>query len=260
MILSTSKRFLFIHGIKTAGTSLRSALLPYARPEERSFLFRVARRIAPLRYRYPFYDFYSHSHTTLVFAKSVLPIKIYYDLFRFGVVRQPEDWVLSVYKHWERKHAHRPKRAVPKSVRDLESFLAYFRDTGLPLIQALQFADEAGRIDLNSVGSFEHLERFIHSLQAQLGIQIPLPTLNRSPSDQKVSVGRSTRRLLEDASALDQETFDFSRQTAEGTRLFRCDENIERKLAGHLQINGGLRYDPWGFTTRSTGEIPNSTK
>lgn len=260
MILSTSKRFLFIHGIKTAGTSLRSALLPYARPEERSFLFRVARRIAPLRYRYPFYDFFSHPHTTLGFAKSVLPVKVYGSLNRFGIVRQPEDWLLSVYKHWERKHAISPKRTVPKTVRDLESFLAYFRDTGIPLIQALQFADEAGRIDLTTVGSFEHLERFTHSLQTQLGIQIPLPALNRSPEDQKVSIGGSTRRLLENTIALDQEIFEFSGLAPEGIRRIRCDSQLEKKLAYCFQMSGGLRYDPWGFTKRSIGITPFSTK
>lgn len=251
MILSTSHNFLFVHDIKTAGTSLRSVLKGYSRPSERSTLYRFARILKPLGFRYPFYDFASRSHTCLACAHSIIPPPIYAKLFRFGVVRNPEAWTISVYKHWERYHQSNPRRSIPRSVNSLETFLEYLSDTGTPLIQALQFVDIHGRFDLTAVGSFENLPAFARFLKGQLSIPLPLPELNSSPKNQSIEVSRKAKKLIEECTVIDHQLFDFSTENTEGTRAVRTDPKLEGILAKHLRARGGVRYDAWAFAIRS---------
>lgn len=100
MNLSTKKRFIFVHNPKTGGTSIRRALTKEIRPIEQSLLFKMIRRIGDFAYRYPFYDFLHRPHTTLYQASLLLPKTIFSQYFKFGIIRNPYEWSLSIYRHY----------------------------------------------------------------------------------------------------------------------------------------------------------------
>jgi len=245
MILSVKHKFLFVHGIKTAGTSLRFALKPYSDKKEQSLLYKAIRRIPTVDQKFPYYDFYHNTHTTVAKAKRIIPTDIYHRLFKFGVVRHPNDWIVSVYKHWKRYYDAYNKIKVPKSVKTLEDFILFRMEHYAPL-QLLQFIDTNGLLDLQQVGDFHNLKNFADRLSKQLNINIQLESHNVAPQQQKVNIGTKETSLIEKACELDFNVFDFENPNEDGT-ISVINNNNQILIADEFIRAGGVDFDPWVF-------------
>lgn len=85
MLIGVKKRFIFIANSKTASTSIESALIPYAEinrsgsPKRKHISWRETRKEYNFLFRIPSYK----------------P----QDFFKFGVVREPVEWVISWYNY-----------------------------------------------------------------------------------------------------------------------------------------------------------------
>lgn len=85
MLISVKKRFIFIASSKTASTSIESALTPYAEinrsgsPKRKHITWKEAKKEYNFIFRIPAYK--PHS------------------FFKFGVVREPIEWVISWYNY-----------------------------------------------------------------------------------------------------------------------------------------------------------------
>ncbi len=106
MIISHAKKFIFIHNYKVAGTSIHNALNKYNNP---SFWgSTLVDKIRLLTKRHPaIYTKEFEWHISAKELKYKLPANIYDSYFKFGFVRNPWDWQVSLYTYMlknENKH------------------------------------------------------------------------------------------------------------------------------------------------------------
>lgn len=163
MIISPSKRFIFVHVPKTAGTSLSAALTPFG------------------------WSWLQHPHTkhetiTEFHQRTFGLFRCY---FSFGFVRNPWDRALSAY-HFVRAQTDKP---VPDNLTSFERFLAdiesgagWTQSFKLVSSQAGFLLSRAGQPAVDFIGRYEHLQRDIARVEARLGLSIRLSHLNATPT------------------------------------------------------------------------------
>jgi hypothetical protein len=260
MILSTSYKFIFSRGIKTASTSLSNELAEKSRPLEKSNFYKGLRQVVPfLKYEYPLCDFRNLPHTPFARAKKIIPTKIYENCTKFGVVREPVSWMVSVYKHWLRKYANENIETA-SSVKSLEDFI-YFRLDNYQPIQALQFIDSYGVLQTDFVGNFHEMDLFANELSSKLNFQVNLKQLNVAPSNQKLQVSAKEKSLIEKACELDYELFNFDNLNEPFVSHNRNQDKIlQDKLKIVWQNAGGFAFDPWEFETKNDLDLIRNLK
>lgn len=171
MLLSESKRFLFVHVQKTAGTSLTELLAPYALAPSASRCNKLA---SDLGLRRDWRRYYFRKHAPLTRAERVLPPELFGSLYKFAFVRNPWDRLVSWYTFiLEDREHHRHQK-----VRSLPDFGAFLRlQARRPRCsQWWMLQDSSRRLGVDFVGRFENLDRDIAQVCSRLGIeQRPLP-------------------------------------------------------------------------------------
>lgn len=159
MIISPSKRFIFVHVPKTAGTSVSAALTPFG------------------------WSWLQHprtKHETIAeFHKRTFGLFRRY--FSFGFARNPWDRAISAY-HFVRTQ---PDKPVPKTLTSFERFLAdieagaaWTQSFKLVSNQASFLLTRTGSPAVDFIGRYENLRSDFASVQARLGLSLPLPHLN----------------------------------------------------------------------------------
>jgi len=173
MIVSNRQNFIFVHIFKTAGTSIKRALRPYAMPKWKLPANQVLKRIG-LRQFAP--DFYP-DHMTASQLIHQTSLEEFTSKFSFAFVRNPWDWEVSHYKYILRM----PRHANHEEVKRLGAFSEYVRwrcDQRFQLQRS--FLSYEGQQVVNFVGRFETLNADFKTVAAQLGISPRLKQLNRS--------------------------------------------------------------------------------
>ncbi|MCC7424387.1 MAG: sulfotransferase family 2 domain-containing protein [Planctomycetaceae bacterium] len=170
MLISHSHRFVFIHVYKTGGTSISAALQPLCEPLD----------------AHPF-------HLTAVEAIERLGPSVWRDYLSFAVVRNPWDWIVSLYSWLRDNAAHDLSGFVrelgfPGFVQWLDDFAGGDRqppsqhgswgDYRRP--QTTWILDAGGRQIVDRVLRFERLAEDFAELQRDLGIVAWLDRLNTS--------------------------------------------------------------------------------
>ncbi len=175
MLISDQKKFIFVHLSKTAGTSIRTALEPYAiePPTDKwhSFLRRLD---LPKDYR----QFKFRRHAFLSAANKKLPNDIYQSYFKFAVVRNPWDRLVSSY------HSHYGLKEELNQTRKYKEPIGFFKflqkQRQRNNFQLERITNLAGQIDLDYMLRFEQLNTDIEQLADKLGVEIKLPHRNHS--------------------------------------------------------------------------------
>lgn len=205
MLISDTKRFIFVHVPKAAGKSVREALAPYCLPRPPKFHSLLRRFGLPRDYRR--YRF--RTHGGLVDAQRILPAAVFRDYFKFAFVRNPWDRLVSSYHYI----LERPGHPHHRRVRRLGSFAAYveyeahrgkFRQYDL-------LCRTGGEPGMDFVGRFERLEQDFDQVCRKLGIEAALPHVNvsrhRSYADY---YDPATRALVERSWRQDIEAFGYT--------------------------------------------------
>lgn len=94
MLISESKRFIFVHVQKTAGSSLRDLLGPHALKPDRGRLNRV---LSDLHLQRDWRRRFFRTHASLRAVQAGLPADIYRDYRKIAFVRNPWERLLSWY-------------------------------------------------------------------------------------------------------------------------------------------------------------------
>ncbi len=175
MLISDKKEFIFFHISKTAGSSMRAALTPYSISTPKGRWHSILRRFD---LPHDYHKFKFATHTFLSDAEKKLPVDIYKSYFKFAVVRNPWDRLVSGY-HSE--YGLKPLRNPNKKYKKPIGFNNYIvRQCKRKNFQIDRITNAVGEVDLDFMLRFECLDTDIKSLEKKLGFEIVLPHKNRS--------------------------------------------------------------------------------
>ena len=166
MLISISKRFLFIANSKTASTSLSKALRPYAEIERQGSPDRKHVSMGAVL------DHYKFLFELPPFAPDTF--------FRFGVIRDPLDWIHSWYRYRQRAKGTR----LIASTTTFEDFWRR-RDwniikNGSPNLQIYKFTDKDFKPLVDYLIPYDQLAEHFQLICDTMGIETNLERLNTS--------------------------------------------------------------------------------
>lgn len=204
MIISNSRRFIFIHIRKTAGESVTATLEPHLRRGDFLSNGDLRRQVGiSIRLGRPAYPALT-KHSTAVEIRREVPVDLWNEYYKFAVVRHPVDRMVSFYQWAGRIHAQRnrwrPQHAwyrlsesgrreepnnwpAVRAFAATDSFAEFIRH---PLIadshdihdQADAICDPEGRILVDFVAHFERIDEDFRRIQETIGL--PCHSLTRS--------------------------------------------------------------------------------
>lgn len=178
MLLSHKHKFLFIHIYKNAGTSITTALLPFAVYNAAHLAaFRLTDRF---KWRLPW-------------VLNPRPLKVHIsaqriveqmgrekfgEYFSFAIVRNPWDWQVSLYTYMLKKPDHHQHQLV-KQLGSFEEYVEWRCREEVRFQKDFVFS-QAGEQLVSFVGKFENLDADFATICERIGIQTSLPRLNTS--------------------------------------------------------------------------------
>lgn len=173
MIISIEKKFIFIANLKTASTSIEAALRPHGD---------IVVRRSELGKHLP----YSEIQKRFNWLFKVIDEK---EFFKFGVIRDPLDYALSLYK----SHRHDKFKDNLKLYTGNMSFDEFIdvwvpNNKGQLQPQIDRFIDSKGELSLDQVIIYKDLEKSFPDAMRKIGVpEIVLPRMNVSP-DAEINV------------------------------------------------------------------------
>jgi hypothetical protein len=205
MQISHSRRFIFIHIFKTAGTSIAAVLEPYTEWSGYRLWRKFCAKLgSPLQPEYPGLT----SHARAVEIQGALPKEMYDSYFKFAFVRSPWDWQVSWYHYILQDREHHEHETVA-ALDNFEDFLRWRTDN--PVRHQYEFVKDAnGNAIVDFIGRFENLQTDFDHVCATAGIKATLPHLNRSRHDDyRRYYSDRACALLENYSKCDIECFGY---------------------------------------------------
>jgi hypothetical protein len=176
MLLSLSHKFLFVANLKTASTSIEAALTDFA-------------EIRIKQTQHGKHDTLSEISEKLPWVRRYVP---YNEFLVFGVIRDPVDYLLSLYNAHSRENLR--GGAMPTRGMDFDTFLnVWCNDNPQAEPQHQRFADRHERFQVNHLIDYDSLSKEFTAICARLELgEVRLKHLNLSPEN-------LTRRNLTDA-------------------------------------------------------------
>jgi len=178
MLISNSRKFIFIHIPKTAGTSIEESLLPYC-SGKKGFVNWLIRRL--VKYvRFPNKQVFAlrtyEAHVTLAEAELLLPGKVIDDYFKFAVVRNPYDRFVSFYYHLLKQTTHRWHEYAVKAG-SFAGFIEQMKHIPEPS-QKHYLMGRYGNINMDYIIRFEDIQNDYKEVCKKLNIDFNLPVKN----------------------------------------------------------------------------------
>jgi Sulfotransferase family len=213
MLLSFSHNFLFIHVYKVAGTSIQHALLPYAHRPETMLLNRLGRMLGKILGREISFSHHRLKefpvHIMARDLKEQLPAAFFDSAFKFGFVRNPWDWQVSLY-HFVVGTPEHPQHDLLKSLHSFKEYVEYLVQQP-KVLQRDYLSDSKGNLLVDFVGRYESLAADFRHVCRTLRVKASLPWHNTSRHvDYRSYYDDRTRSLIEDYFAEDIETFGYT--------------------------------------------------
>jgi len=174
MLISLSKKFVFVANLKTASTAIEKALRPLA-------------ELALVESRFGKHQTFREIETRFAWLLNLIDPK---EMFVFGVIRDPVDYMVSLYNsHTDPKFKANPRLYAGDL--DFEGFLREWTVRNADQIkqQYLHFLDRNGRIAANYIMSYSKLEEGLRFVSERIGVTalLSLGRENRSHGSFQVS-------------------------------------------------------------------------
>lgn len=211
MLISHSKKFIFIHTYKVAGSSIRNALSPYCsislRQTPKIDFLKMMIGISPIIFSKNF-----AGHITAAELKKQLPQKIFDTYYKFAFTRNPWDWQVSLYLYGLKDKGHYQHQLF-KSFKDFDEYLDWRVHNELKLQKSF-VTDEENNILVDYIGKFESLNQDFEHISKTLNIPFQkLPHLNKTKEQGYASYFTpKTIRMVEEAFKQDIELFNYTFQ------------------------------------------------
>lgn len=217
MLVSHSHKFIFLHNYKVAGSSVKRALSAYSIQSPcnwhkvNSFLGRNAVPLArvlnsanALLHAAP----KLHPHSNAQESQDFFPNDIWENYYKFGFVRNPWDWQVSMYHFMRSKKDHFQHELV-SSFTDFEEYLEWRVASDLH-IQLNFFKDASGTVAMDFIGKLEHMENDFSTICNTVGLSCKLPFVNKTEHrNYKAHYNERSRKLVADHFMEDIDTFEY---------------------------------------------------
>lgn len=170
MIFSENKKFIFIHIPKTGGTSVKTALKRVSLKEN----------VVPLKYKTTSSQI--RKHDVAIRVRDILNEKIWKSYYKFAFVRNPFDWVVSLY-HYIKKDKKDPRYQIANKL-NFKDFMRWFDKASSEkyparLGQKSYITNKKGKIIVNFVGKLENFTEDFSKVCKSLNIKNTyLPRVN----------------------------------------------------------------------------------
>jgi len=174
MLISDQHKFIFVHVSKAAGSSIYKTLEPFANHKDKSILNKVLSKTGIRRNHQTRY-FAQHAYISE--AQKYIPEQEFNKLFKFGFVRNPYDWIVSMYSFLQQATDHRHNQMI------LDMTFSEFVDFEIKRNlrhQHLFLCDKQGELVVDFVGRFEQLENNFKTITDRLNLDVRLPHVNAS--------------------------------------------------------------------------------
>ena len=177
MIISHEKKFIFIHNYKVAGSSVTKVLSKYADDS-----YADARLLNKILYsigKYPkIYNSEFYGHIKACELKRQIPEAVFNTYYKFGFVRNPWDWQVSLYTYALKVESHHQHQLI-KGMKSFEEYIDWRINKEIRF-QKDFFYDENGKCLMDFIGKIENLDADFDSICNHIGIQETLPHINIS--------------------------------------------------------------------------------
>lgn len=175
-MISTNENFLFLHVPKTGGTSVAEALLPFA---DEVITTQKGHHDGDKNFGLQHPQYGTGKHTTLATYKRLLEPDVYESLFKFTILRNPWDRMISFYFSPHRCNVEWDRNRFAAFVQDQLPFRHYIDST----TWRRRISERLGRLspglvskirpldaELDYVVRFEHLNEDFQSLCSHLDL------------------------------------------------------------------------------------------
>ena len=203
MIISNSHKFIFVHVMKTAGTSVSAAIDPCLRWNDVAIGgSRFGEQIQPAFHE----RFGLHKHSTASEIRAAVGADVWFSYFTFTFVRHPYDRIVSHYTWLQEKLRNAPPDAPQWSwqaaiaFRESHGFSEFIRHErfrnslgGCPQVDWI--CDEDGRCIVDYVGRFEDLDAAGKTISDRIGVHLePFERLHRDALGRRSSTSEPFHR------------------------------------------------------------------
>lgn len=205
MLLSHSRKFLFIHVYKTAGISVKMALRPYACSTATRWSCAILRRLG-IRSIYDPHPLPAHSSAREI--RDYLGQEQYDQYFTFAFVRNPWDWQVSLYKYMLREPRHH-QHELAKSFSGFDDYLKWRCEQEVRF-QKDYVCNESDQPIVEFIGRLENIEADFAKICERIGISVAIPHANvSSKTPYQEFYTEKTRQMVQDTFAPDIDLFDY---------------------------------------------------
>lgn len=210
MIISHSKKFIFIHNYKVAGTSVRDTFSKY---NNRTFLSsRLPDKLKIITGEYPkIYSAQFDHHIKAPELKRTLDSEIFNEYFKFGLVRNPWDWQVSLYKFMLKRKDHW-QHELAKKFKGFDDYLDWRVNEDLHLQK--EFFYEENQCLMDYIGKMETLDNDFPKICERLEVKLNLTHKNKSrPVNEgfKKYYSQKTIDMVDEAFSDDIKLFDYDK-------------------------------------------------
>lgn len=174
MLISDSHQFIFVHIRKAAGTSLRQILEQVSLPKNNRWWYKLLSR-GGLAIDYHKYSYRKHSN--LIKAERSMPAEKFNKYFKFAIVRNPWDRLVSEFEYIKTQPTHsRFKRLKAMTFAEYVEYQA--KRPAAHQVNALQLKN--GDIGCDYVGKLETLDESLEVISKFTGLSFAeLPHINQ---------------------------------------------------------------------------------
>ena len=174
MLISRKYRFIFIHVYKNAGSSITNALKPFTQSKWQKKANLIFKRFGVSYFDPKPYP----SHIPAAELMSKMGRKAFESYFKFGIVRNPWDWQVSLYTYVLSETRH-PLHEIVKSFRNFDEYLEWRYTKPVTYQKSFLFSEQNEQL-VDFIGRFEKLDDDLNKICSQLGISATLPERNVS--------------------------------------------------------------------------------
>ena len=202
MLISETRKFIFIHIYKTAGISVMTSLLPYT--SRYPFLPVVRHKLS-----YYFKSLQKYPlHTTAHDLIADIGEEAYSSFFSFSFVRNPWDWQVSLYNYMLSREDHFQHEFV-NSFANFDEYVEWRCKNEVRFQKDFIYSDNDDLL-VSFVGKFENLEKDFRKICEEIGVFPTLPRLNISNAEPYQSYySKKSIGLIKETFRPDIETFDY---------------------------------------------------